>query len=593
MGDDLLVGTAFGLYQVHGESSRLVAGTDRGTVYVLARSAADPQRVWLGTESGLAAVRREGAGWRAEGNVAGVSQEVRSLVEGEGGVVWCGTSLDGVLGVKLPGAGLAAAVRRVAGSDGASLFRIAGRTLAIQDNQVLRLDEVQGRLVKDPALSALNGHGNFSYLAEDAAGNLWRNTQPPSVTLRRGGGWAPEPLSLVEVPTRDIEAILAEPDGVVWLGGDRGLFRYEGVSRSPSASLPAPLLARLTSSSALLFGGAPGATPKTADLPPYVRHLRIEFAPLSFRAGLRYQTRLEPLDATWSAPTADPFAELTRLPPGDYAFHVRTLGANGEMGPETGWSFHVRSPWYQRPWALALWLGAGLLAVWGYARLRGRALHQRAARLEARVNEQTVALRSTVEELRRAHTDLAAANARLEELSLRDELTGIANRRRLQQALEEEWGHTRQSIAFILLDLDFFKLLNDTRGHLAGDLCLQTVAGFLAEAARRNGGLAARYGGEELAMLLPGAGLAAALKVAEQLRAGIEALAIPNEAAPLKRITASFGVVALTPEPGQRYDDLIAAADLALYRAKDEGRNRVCAGGVRSGGAGERTSPAA
>ncbi len=81
--------------------------------------------------------------------------------------------------------------------------------------------------------------------------------------------------------------------------------------------------------------------------------------------------------------------------------------------------------------------------------------------------------------------------------------------------------------------------------------------------------------------------------MAERLRAEIEALAIPNEAAPLKRITASFGVVALSPSPGQTPEGLVEAADRALYRAKAEGKNRVCIGGVRSGEEGERTSPAA
>jgi diguanylate cyclase (GGDEF)-like protein len=396
------------------------------------------------------------------------------------------------------------------------------------------------------------------------------------------------------VAAHDVEQILAEPDGVVWLASDKGLFRYEGATPGQAAALPAPRLSRLTADEGtVLFGGAPGATPKAADLPPYLRHLRIEFAPLSFRAGLRYQTRLEPLDARWSEPTAEPFAELTRLPAGDYIFHVRTLDPNGETGPETSWPFHVQHPWYQTWWAIVLWVAAALLAVWGYAWLRGRALHQRAARLEARVSQQTIELLSTVAELRRAHADLAAANARLEELSLRDELTAIANRRRLHQALAEEWSHTRQSIAFILLDLDSFKLLNDSRGHLAGDLALQAVATLLAAAARRSGGLAARYGGEEFAVLLPGVGLAGAQQVAERLRAEIEALAIPNEAAPLKRITASFGVVALSPGPDQTPEGLVEAADRALYRAKAEGKNRVCIGGVRSGGEGERTSPAA
>ncbi len=584
-GDDLLVGTAFGLFQVRGLDARLVAGTDDlRTVYALAPSKLDPRRVWLGTVEGLASVRRDGAEWRFEGRAPGVSGEIRTLVE-EAGVVWCGRTAASVAGLRIPPAGPAAArepAREVAGSDGMSPFPIAGRILVAGGGQALRLDEARGRLVKDPDLAALAGHGDFSLLAEDAAGNLWRSTLPPTLSLRQGAGWAPSPRTLVEVTAHDIEQILAEPDGVVWLATDKGLFRYEGATLGQAAALPAPRLSSLTADEGtVLFGGAPGVSPKAADLPPYLRHLRIEFAPLSFRAGLRYQTRLEPLDARWSEPTAEPFAELTRLPPGDYTFHVRTLGPNGETGPGTSWSFHVQPPWYKAAWALALWAALALLAVWSYARLRGRALHQRAARLETRVNEQTVELRSTVEELRRAHTDLAAANSRLEELSLRDELTGIANRRRLQQALMEEWSHTRQSIAFILLDLDSFKLLNDTRGHLAGDLALQAVASLLAAAAQRAGGLAARYGGEEFAVLLPGLTLAGAQRVAEQLRAGIEALAIPNEVAPLKRITASFGVVALSPAPGQTPEGLVEAADLALYRAKAEGKNRVCAGGAR------------
>ncbi|HEY4574080.1 MAG TPA: GGDEF domain-containing protein, partial [Thermoanaerobaculia bacterium] len=494
----------------------------------------------------------------------------------------CGTERDGVVGLQVPpgpspGPVMKALRRRVVGSGDVNVALVAGRILAVSGNQILRLDEARGVLVREPDLPA-GSHGDFLAVTGDARGSLWLDSHPPTVALRHGTGWEAQPRTLPGVPGRSVEAIFAEPDGVVWLATDKGLIRYEGSLQAGSASLPPPHLARLTASDALLFGGAPGVSPRTVELPPYVRHLRIEFAPVSYRAGLRFQTRLAPLDAHWSAPTMEPFAELTRLPPGEYAFHVRTLGPNGESGPETGWTFHVRQPWYETWWAIALWVAAALLAVWGYAWLRGRALQQRAARLEARVNEQTVELRSTVEELRRAHADLAAANARLEELSLRDELTGIANRRRLQQALAEEWSHTRQSIAFLLLDLDDFKRLNDTQGHLAGDLCLQSVAGFVAEAVRPHGGLAARYGGEELAVLLPGLGLDRALQVAERLRAGIESLAIPNAGAPLGHLTTSVGAAAMLPAVGATPDGLIEAADLALYQAKAEGKNRVCAG---------------
>ncbi|HWN45380.1 MAG TPA: GGDEF domain-containing protein [Thermoanaerobaculia bacterium] len=224
------------------------------------------------------------------------------------------------------------------------------------------------------------------------------------------------------------------------------------------------------------------------------------------------------------------------------------------------------------PWALAVAVLLALAGVLGYAWLRSRSLSWRAADLEARVADQTRELRRTLDELQRAHDELEVANERLEELSLKDALTGVANRRRLQLALEDEWARSRRSrspLAFALLDLDHFKMLNDTRGHSEGDRCLQMVARFLSGSLGRHADLVARYGGEEFAILLPETDLDGALLVAEQLREGIEELEI--------RVTASLGVASLIPAPGQKLEDLIEAADRALYRAKSDGRNRVCA----------------
>jgi len=594
VGDDLLAGTAYGVYQLDPAGTlRPLPGGANNTVYVLQRSENDPERVWVGMEDGLASVRRERGVWRWEGKVAGVTSEVRWIVEGKN-AVWCGLQ-EGLTGIALPLVPGAPPVHRIEGGK-TDVLRAGGRLLVMREEDGARLfwlDEDKGELVADPALAHLAGPKGFDTAAEDAAGNLWMNTRPLSVAVRQGDGWNPEPLSMPEIPARGVETILTEPDGTVWLGGESQVLRYQGALQERTANLPSPpLLGRLTEGSRLLFGGAPGASPGAPELPYNTRRLRIEFAPLSFRAGLRYQTRLEPLDTSWSPPAAEPFTELARVPPGDYTFHVRTLALDGRPGPETSWPFHVRSPWYQSFWAIALWLALALLAVRGWAEIRERTLRQRAARLESRVQEQTVELRSKVEELGRAHADLAAANARLEEISQRDELTGIANRRRLQQALDDEWSHTRQAIAFILIDLDFFKLLNDTQGHLAGDLCLQSVAVLVDREARRQGGLAARYGGEELAVLLPGVNLQTALEIAERLRQGIEGLAIPHPSTPLGKVTASLGVATLGPSPGGSAEDLIEAADMALYRAKAEGKNRVAAGGVR-GKKGASENPAA
>lgn len=584
--EDLLVGMAYGVYRIGGGIPQEVPGTEEDVAYVLTRSRSVPDRVWIGMEHGLAAIRRDGAGWRFEGKVEGIPGDVRSIVEGEGGALWCGTTIDGVLRVDVPAGWPArsARVRPVVAGGESNVFRLQGRVVVTRDGRLLRLDEAKGELVEDPALAGIQGDSHLYDLAEDAQGNLWMNTRPPAVAPRRSAGWSPELLSLVEVPSREIEKIFAEPDGTVWLAGESGLFRYAGLSDHRQSPLPAPLLAPITAGGGrLLFGGAPGASPQTPELPPDVRRLRIEFAPLSFRAGLRYQTRLDPEDADWGAPMAEPFAELTRLPAGGYTFRVRTVGPSGEIGPETAWSFRVLPPWYLTPWALTLGFGVALLGIRGYVWLRSRKLRQRAERLEARVAQQTDELRKTVQELRNAHEELASANALLEELSLQDDLTGIANRRRLAHRLEDEWSRARRSgapVSFALADLDFFKLLNDSRGHREGDICLQMVARYLADAAEQVGGLAARYGGEEFAVLLPEADLTNALLIAEQLREGIERLGIPHETSPLGRITASFGVATGVPESGQTPDALIEAADLALYRAKTEGRNRVRAGKV-------------
>jgi diguanylate cyclase (GGDEF)-like protein len=165
--------------------------------------------------------------------------------------------------------------------------------------------------------------------------------------------------------------------------------------------------------------------------------------------------------------------------------------------------------------------------------------------------------------------DLEEANARLQRLSMLDGLTGIANRRRFDEALDVEWRRGVRShapLSLLMIDIDAFKPFNDAHGHQAGDECLRRVGAILAESLHRAGDLVARYGGEEFAVLLPETDAEHAKQVAEMLRELVAA------GAP---VTISAGVSTMVPELGAAAFVLVADADAALYEAKRSGRNRV------------------
>ena len=180
--------------------------------------------------------------------------------------------------------------------------------------------------------------------------------------------------------------------------------------------------------------------------------------------------------------------------------------------------------------------------------------------------------------LRSAQAQLQEANRQLETLSITDGLTGLANRRRFDQHLEHEWVRSQrqgQSLALILLDVDWFKDFNDLYGHQAGDTCLQDVAQHLQSRTRRAGDLAARYGGEEFALVLPDTETEAALALAWSIQAALRDKGYPHLKSPLGVVTVSLGVAVSAPGREESQHALLRAADRALYQAKARGRDRV------------------
>jgi diguanylate cyclase (GGDEF)-like protein len=180
-----------------------------------------------------------------------------------------------------------------------------------------------------------------------------------------------------------------------------------------------------------------------------------------------------------------------------------------------------------------------------------------------------------------AREELLDANARLEILASQDALTGLANRRSFDQTLEAEIRRAQRQgsdLTLMLLDIDLFKHYNDHYGHLAGDACLRSVTNLLKRCMRRPGDLAARYGGEELAVILPNTSDEGAQSIALAFMESLKQSDLPHENSPFQRITVSIGLASLQPDTQDSATiamRLIETADQALYRAKAKGRNRL------------------
>jgi len=205
--------------------------------------------------------------------------------------------------------------------------------------------------------------------------------------------------------------------------------------------------------------------------------------------------------------------------------------------------------------------------------------HLTIEKLKASLQAQNAQLQQEIEQRQRAEAALQKANQELQRLATLDGLTQVANRRHFDASLNKAWQilvREQLPLSLLLCDVDFFKLYNDTKGHQAGDECLQQVAQAMKNTAKRPADLVARYGGEEFAVILPNTNGEGALKVAEKIRLSIKALAISHPKSSISEyVTLSLGASSTIPSPEDSPEQLIAAADQGLYQAKESGRDRT------------------
>ena len=291
---------------------------------------------------------------------------------------------------------------------------------------------------------------------------------------------------------------------------------------------------------------------------------------------LTYQFQLIGFDTEWSAERDRPETTYTSLPPGTYRLLVRASSPLTGFGPPVELAaITVRRPWWTMGWVAALSVADSTYDRVVRAKARNDVLIEANRALEDAVEQRTSSLRAAKKELE----TLRDAYKQLSEI---DELTGLGNRRKFDLELGRGLALANRlnlALSLMMLDIDYFKAVNDRQGHQVGDEYLAAIGRVLAAAVRKGEDVATRFGGEEFALLLSNTGTAGAQILAERIRADIEALRLPNSGSPNEIVTVSIGIATLDPGAAPGADTLVGRADRALYRAKQAGRNRVIAEG--------------
>ncbi|MCX6545984.1 MAG: diguanylate cyclase [Acidobacteria bacterium] len=531
--------------------------------------------LWVATMTGLA--RFDGRGF-VPVKAQGVSLDaIVSIFEDRAGTLWFGTSGEGL--VRVRNGEFAALTMK----DGLA----SNRVLAFYEDErgslwigtsgggINRLRD--GRFV---AIRATDGlwDGIAQTILEDRTGNLWMTCNRGFFRVSRHeldefaegrlarvtsvGYGASDALRSTTFAGGQSPAGATDSRGRLWLPSYKGLVVVDPSKLPESTNPPTVRFEEVTANGVALDPG------QAVLLPPGAGTLTIRYTAMTLVDAdrVRFRWRMDGLSADWVDAGTRREAFYPSLPHGRFLFRV-AASADGKTWGEVSapLAVTVRPFFYQTAWFLALAVAGTLTAAGTVYKLRTVQLRRRQHEMERIVAEKT-------EELR-------LANEGLSRLSFLDALTGLANRRRFDEALNDEWRRAARfgtSLALVMADVDAFKGYNDSLGHQAGDRCLAAVAGVFLRSVRRAGELPARYGGDEFAVILSGLDRAASVEVAERIRRGVASLPIPHPASPTASVvTVSFGVAACMPSREIPIASLVTEADAALYRAKHAGRNRT------------------
>lgn len=521
-----------------------------------------PDRLWLGTEHGLAVLNRGSAGWQLGARHRWVSVSVDQVIEKTAdtaligsagrGIVWARFDADASHILELrelgPADGLDYGAQRVA-----QLSEFDGG-LVVSTARGLFRSTVTDRFVADDVggLAGLLAPEEMVFLRRAADGRDWAYSARNLFRREPGGSWIREEINSYR------HGPFSEPtfgDNGIMIGAAGQLFMLDGSVMSRGTGAAQLLVTGIREhGSALAL-----ETPLGLDGPVQELSFTLGFTDYGHATAPHFRARLKGFDEAYGEWRDSAEFHYPALPPGTYRLQAEARDGDGAVYTLAPFDLTVRPRWFERSDVriAMLALVALLLVAIGVGVTRLRVIH-----LKARNRELDAIIRARTAELEHANT-------RLRDQAERDGLTGVANRRRFDVVLAEFQADCRARdlpLALILIDVDHFKAFNDSHGHLRGDALLQNVAQTIAIQCRGRDGIAARYGGEEFALLLRGVDRIGIAELAEKTRAAV---------AELHEVTVSLGAAVVLPAHGDDSERLIALSDEALYRAKRAGRNRV------------------
>ncbi|MGI4852793.1 MAG: ligand-binding sensor domain-containing diguanylate cyclase [Janthinobacterium lividum] len=414
-----------------------------------------------------------------------------------------------------------------------------------------------------PQANPYPGSNNITFVDIDTQGLLWVGSDA-GVSVFNGRHWiqCTREDGLVWNDT-DFHAFFADTDGSAWIGTSAGLAHLLHPDRLFSAGLP---VARVQAATVAGVALTEGAT-HSFDLRRPTLNVKMLDTNYNRGSSLVYRFHLDGLEDGWQ--TEQNTIEYPALAPGSYRlFVVAYDGRQNQQSEPLILAFRVLAPWWQRPWCAGLELLGVLLLLLLCWRASVRMLVRRQQQLEAMVEQRT-------RELVQEKNELDLARGELIQAARTDALTGLLTRPAIFQEMQRLFDMSMRGgkhFAYAMADLDCFKNINDSFGHVAGDQVLRTCAARVM-AMLRTGELAGRYGGEELLILLPGLTRTEAMERLEAIRMAIAAEPVVHGSATLT-VTCSFGL-AFSPRTSSTTEVLIQDADKALYRAKQNGRNGV------------------